>query len=144
MLASAFIASVPVAVRTLLFTPLVIKSDTSVVMVTAPVAPETSIPVPATAEVTPELVMVTAPVAPETEMPVPATLEVTPVLVTVRVSVALAAVLIPVPPAISTVLPSEIVCEPVSPVRTQSSIVPGVDPELAAVNLPCASTVRLA
>ncbi len=55
-----------------------------------------------------------------------------------------AAVLIPVPPAISTVLPSEIVCEPVSPVRTQSSIVPGVDPELAAVNLPCASTVRLA
>ena len=56
-------------------------------------------------EVTPELVMVTAPVAPETLIPDPATLEVTPVLVTVMVSVALATVAIPAPPAISTVSP---------------------------------------
>jgi hypothetical protein len=76
-------------------------------MVTAPVAPEMLTFVPATIEVTPELVMVTAPVAPETLIPDPATFEVTPVLVTVKVSVALVAVLIPVPPSISTVSPSE-------------------------------------
>ena len=53
--------------------------------------------------------MVTAPVAPETEIPVPATFEVTPSLVIVTVSVAPTTVEIPVPPAISTVLPVSIV-----------------------------------
>ena len=113
-------------------------------MVTAPVAPEMLTFVPATIEVTPELVMVTAPVAPETEIPVPATLEVTPVLVTVTVSVALTTVAIPVPPAISTELPSFMVwLTPESAVKVKELIVPGEDPELAAVNLPCASTVIL-
>jgi hypothetical protein len=84
-------------------------------------------------------------VAPDTLIPLPATFEVTPVLVTVNVSVALATVLIPVPPSISTVSPSLIVCEdPESPDKVQELIVPGDDPELAAVNLPCASTVILA
>ncbi len=107
--------------------------------------PEILIFVPATIEVTPALVIVTAPVAPDTLIPLPATLEVTPVFVTVNVSVVLAAVLIPVPPAISTVSPSLMVwLDPESPDKVQELIVPGDDPELAAVNLPCASTVILA
>ena len=105
---------------------------------TAPVAPEMLTFVPATIEVTPELVMVTAPVAPETLIPDPATLEVTPVLVIVRVSVAEATVLMPVPAVNVAVCPSEIIWGvPESPANVQSSIVPGEDPELAAVNLPC-------
>ena len=106
-------------------------------MVTAPVAPEMLIFVPATMEVTPELVMVTAPVAPETLIPDPATLEVTPVLVIVNVSVALTTAETPVPVEKSNVSPSAIVSvvEPSDIIK--SSIVPGEDPELAAVNLPC-------
>ena len=60
----------------------------------------------------------------------------------VNVSVALATEVNPVPPAISTVSPSVIVCVPESPVNVHELIVPGEDPEDAAVNLPCASTVN--
>jgi hypothetical protein len=74
MFASAFIASVPVAVTTLLFEPFVIKSDTSTAIVSA----ATSIPVPApTFKVTdPDVVTVPPPVKPDpavtpTEVTVP-------------------------------------------------------------------------
>ena len=113
-------------------------------MVTAPVAPEILMLLPATIEVTPVLVNVTAPVAPDTLIPVLATAEVTPSFVIVTVSVALATVLIPVPPAMSTVFPSDMVWDPPeSADKIQSSIVPGADPDEAAVNRPCASTVIL-
>ena len=60
----------------------------------------------------------------------------------VTVSVAAATVVIYVPPSISTVLPSTTVCVPVSPVNIHDDIVPGDEPEDAAVKRPCASTVN--
>src|SRR6056300_1761980 len=68
MFASAFIPSVPVAVTTLLFEPLVMKSDTSTEIESA----ATSIPVPAPTANDPDVV--TDPVnpsPPETEVTVP-------------------------------------------------------------------------
>ena len=57
---------------------------------------------------------------------------------TVKVSVALATVVILVPPAMSTVSPPATVCEPESPVSVQEVEILAVE---AAVILPFASTV---
>ena len=81
------------------------KSTVSVT-VNCSVPPEFAIPkevVLATVFVT-----VTAPVEPLTEIPVPAAMLVTPVFVIVKVSVALTAVSIPVPPTKEAVFPSAI------------------------------------
>ena len=48
----------------------------------------------------------------------------------------------PVPPVTTTVFPSKIVCVVTPSDNTQELIVPGVAPELAADNRPCASTVN--
>ena len=56
----------------------------------------------------------------------------------VKVSVALATVVKPVPPAMSTVSPPFTTCEPLSPVNVQDVEIAAVE---ASVILPCASTV---
>jgi hypothetical protein len=68
MFASAFIASAPVAVITLLLTPFVMKSDTSTEIASA----ATSIPVPAPTAKEPDVVTVPVkPFPPVTEVTVP-------------------------------------------------------------------------
>ena len=115
-------------------------------MVTAPVAPEILILLPATMEVTPVFDIVTAPVDDETPIPDPATFEVTPVLVIVTVSVALATVEIPVPPATSTESPSFMVwLDPESAVKVHDEYVPaGVDQVLSPLKKVVALAVPLA